>query len=92
MKCTVIGVQRKTGQFEAKDNPGKTIAYDNIVMHVVHKDLHVYGDAVETVSVKASDAGELIAAVGGDKNNLVGHVFDFDFTRYGKFAAFELVK
>lgn len=92
MKCTVIGVQQKIGQFTPKDQPGKVINFDNLVMHVVHKDMHVFGDAVETVSMKSADAGELIAAVGGEKNNLVGHVFDFDFNRFGKLTSFDLLK
>ena len=91
MKCQIVGVQRKTGSFTPKDRNEK-VDYDNIVMHCVHKDMHVAGDAVDTVSVKASEAGELIAAVGGDMRGLVGHVFDFDFSKFGKMVAFELVK
>ena len=91
MKCQIVGVQRKTGSFTPKDRNEK-VDYDNIVMHCVHKDMHVACDAVDTVSVKASEAGELIAAVGGDMRGLVGHVFDFDFSKFGKMVAFELVK
>ena len=91
MKCQVIGVQRKTGSFTPKDK-NEAISFDNIVMHCVHKDMNVFGDSVDTVPVKAVDAEELVASVGGDMKNLVGHVFDFDFNRYGKLVSFELVK
>ena len=69
MKCQIVGVQRKTGSFTPKDRNEK-VDYDNIVMHCVHKDMHV----------------------GGDMRGLVGHVFDFDFSKFGKMVAFELVK
>lgn len=48
MKCQIVGVQRKTGSFTPKDRNEK-VDYDNIVMHCVHKDMHVAGDAVDTV-------------------------------------------
>lgn len=46
MKCQIVGVQRKTGSFTPKDRNEK-VDYDNIVMHCVHKDMHVAGDAVD---------------------------------------------
>ena len=47
---------------------------------------------MQTVKIKSEEAAELIADVGGEVKNLVGHVFDFEFTRFGKVSAYEMVK
>lgn len=92
MKCAIVGVERRTGEFTPKDKPGQTISFDNIVLHAVCKDRKVSGQAVTTIKIKAADVGELVADVGGDVNGLVGHTIDFDFDRFGKVMEYEIVK
>ncbi|WP_443736982.1 hypothetical protein [Treponema sp.] len=92
MKCTIIGVERRTGSFKPKDKPNTVIQFDNFNLHCVCKDMKVIGSAVTTVKIKAEDAGELIAAVGGHPEDLVNHVVDFDFDRFGKVLDFEVLK
>lgn len=92
MKCAIVGVERRTGQFSPKDRPGETINFDNFVLHALCKDRKVQGQAVTSVKMKAEDAAELVAAVGGEPANLVGHAIDFDFDRFGKVMDYEIVK
>lgn len=92
MKCHVVGVERRTGQFSPKDKPGQTINFDNFVLHAVYNDRKVSGQAVTTIKMKANEASELIAEVGGDPDKLAGHLIDFDFDRFGKVMNFEIIK
>lgn len=90
MKLQVIGIQRKTGQFTNKDN-GITYDFDNFNFHCVGKSMEVTGNCVREVKIKVSDAAGLIAEIGGDPNNLLGHTIDFEFGGYGKVINYELV-
>lgn len=91
MKLQVIGIERKTGTFENKDT-GKTYDYDNFNLHCVGKNMKVSGQCVREVKLKVPEAAELVAAVGGDANQIVGHVVDFEFGSYGKVVSYDLVK
>ena len=91
MKLHVIGIQRKTGTYTNQDN-GKTYDYDNFNLHCIGKSMKVAGQCVREVKLKAADAAELIAAVGGKPEQVVGHTVDFEFTNFGGVEAYELVK
>ena len=92
MKYEVVGVERKIGDFKPQDKPGTAYHYDNINLHCLKKNAKVHGYEVQTVKIKSEEGVELIADVGGEVKNLVGHVFDFEFTRFGKVSAYERVK
>lgn len=92
MKCEIVGVERKSGVFT--NEQGNSIAFDNFNLHVVNLG-HVAGlsgKQTRIVKVKAENAGEMIAAAGGQPEKLVGHVFDFDLGNYGKLMSWELLK
>ena len=90
MKYEVVGIQRKTGVFTNKDT-GKSYNYDNLNLHCFCKNMDVTGCAVREVKLPVEKAGELVAAVGGDWKNIVGHTIDMEFGAYGKLVAYELV-
>jgi len=91
MKLRVIGVQRKSGTFKNPDT-GKSYDYDNLNLHCVGSHMDVYGDCVREVKLKISNAAELVAAVGGKVENIIGHVVDFEFGSYSKVVNYELVE
>ena len=94
MLYQVIGVQRKTGEFTPQDKPGTLVHFDNVVFHCVglKKEVGVTGQAAKQLSIKTVDSAEIVEAVGGQMENVVGRQFDFE-TRYGtKISAWELVK
>ena len=94
MLYQVIGVERKTGEFTPQDKPGTLVHFDNFVFHSVGmmKEIGVTGQAAEQLSIKTVDSAEIIEAVGGKIENVIGRQFNFE-TRYGnKIRAWELVK
>ena len=91
MKLQVIGIQQKAGTYQNKDN-GKSYDYNNYILHCVGKSMKVAGQCVREVKLKVADAGELVAAVGGKPEQLIGHTVDFEFSNYGGVEAYELVK
>lgn len=91
MKLQVIGIERKTGTFENKES-GKSYPYDNYNLHCVGKNMKVRGQCVREVKLKVADAAELVAAVGGDADQIVGRIIDFEFGAYGKVISYDLVK
>ena len=91
MKLQVIGIERKTGTYDNKDT-GKSYPYDNFNLHCVGKNMKVHGQSVREVKLKVADAAELVAAVGGNSEQLVGRTVDFVFGSYGKVVSYEMVK
>ena len=91
MKLQVIGIERKTGTFQNKDS-GMSYDYDNFNLHCVGKNMKVHGQAVREVKLKVPDAAELVAAVGGNSDQIVGRIVDFEFGAYGKVVSYDLVK
>lgn len=91
MKCKVLGIQRKTGSFEDKQTERK-IAYDNFMLHCLCRNMDVSGQAVKIIKLKAENAGELLAAVGGKSGDVVGHTIDFDLGAFDRVLAYEVVE
>ncbi len=91
MKLQVIGLERKTGTYENKET-GKVYDFDNYNFHCVGRHMSVLGNCVREVKLKVTDAAGLIADIGGDINQIIGHTVDFDFGAYGKVTNYELVQ
>lgn len=91
MKCGIVGVERRQGSFTPSDKPGEKIAYDNFVIHAVCSSRSVTGQAVTTIKMKAKEAAELIADVGGSAANLVGHTVEFDFDQNGRCVDYQVM-
>lgn len=92
MKCQIIGVEHREGDFTPKDKPGTLIHYDNLVLHECHRNRAVVGSAVGEIKMKMAQAADLIAEGGGDMQKLVGRVIDFDTDRFGKVLGWEFSK
>lgn len=92
MKIQVIGIERKTGDFSPKDKPEANYHFDNFVLHSVGQKLGVAGQTAMQLSLKVEHAGELIAQVGGEPKNLIGHVLDVDVLYGKKIVAVEILK
>ena len=97
MKMTIVGAARSAGTY---DIDGKSGTYDNIVLHCVHADRKIEGQAVEVVKLKTADySSDIVAASGASLGAephglkpLIGKVIDIDRDERGRIVGAEVVK
>lgn len=90
MKIQVIGIERKQGVFENKEN-GQSYKYDNLMLHGIKNRFDGTGQGVEIVKVPLSGiGGEIMAECGGEIASIIGHTISFETNRFGKVTDFEV--
>jgi hypothetical protein len=97
MKMTIVGAARSAGDY---DIDGKRGTYDNIVLHCVHADRKIEGQAVEVLKLKTAEYSSDIvvasgASLGAEPHGLkplIGKVIDVDRDERGRVCDVELVK
>lgn len=79
----IVGVQRKTGEFQG-------IRYDNIMVHCINDDAKpacIAGGACESIKIKSEDVGRVFGGLvsnDSDFRSLIGMAIEPFYDRYGR--------